>query len=163
MYQSLLAALPYPEWRIKLVNHARKAGLGDIGKVVAHVFCSDTEDLLPRASQTMVDQPMVIPNAVGQEEVAERGSTGRTRSDTIGLTKDVAIQGAYDSSTLLEIGEESDDDKLELSDCEWMRDLDWQGRTERSRTDKEASRGAQTASSAVMPSPAPPPSNHSLA
>ena len=146
-----------------MVNRARKAGLGDIGKVVAHVFCNDTEDLLPRASQTMVDQPMVIPNAVGQEEVAEHGSTRRTRSDTIGLTKDVAIQGAYDSSTLLEIGEESDDDKLELSDCEWMRDLDQQGCTERSRTDKEASRGTQTASSAVMPSPAPPPSNRSSA
>jgi hypothetical protein len=99
--------------------------------------------------------------------VAERGSTGRTRSDTIEPMKRVATQDAYDSFTLLEIGEEGDDDEMELSDCNWegwMRDLDRQGRVERSRTAQEAHRGGapQTTSSLAMPSPAAP-SNRSSA
>ena len=63
----------------------------------------------------MVVQPMWVPDVVGQEEVARRGSTGRTTSDTIGPMERVATQDAYDSSTLLEIGE-GNDDEMELSD-----------------------------------------------
>ena len=158
MYQSLLGALPYPEWRIDLVSRARQAGLGDVGKVVAHLFGGETENLLSSAGPAFADPPKWNLNVVGQEEVAECSSAGRTRMDTIS----VATQGAHESSsTSPDIGEEidDDDDDLELSDCEWegwMRDLDRQGHIERSRSAKEASRDQESASSAVTPSPTTP-------
>ncbi|KAJ7705186.1 hypothetical protein B0H16DRAFT_1636682 [Mycena metata] len=138
-----LGALPFPEWRTGIVQRARRAGLGRIGKAVEWVLWNGD-------TQEDPDWMLDVPRNKGKRK--ERPPRVRQPTSTDGYDSDVSGDGY--TSDRDEDDEDSDDEvraeggRSETEWVGWMGDLRRQARVaqeerERARAREEARRIAE--------------------
>ncbi|KAJ7181045.1 hypothetical protein C8R46DRAFT_1187279 [Mycena filopes] len=152
-----LGALPFPEWRTALVQRARRAGLGRIGKAVEWVLWNgDTQE----DPEWMLDS-----QRKGKGKRKERPPRVRQPTSTDGYDSDVSGDGSNSGEEEEEEEEDSDDDDIraeggrgETEWVGWMGDLRRQARVaqeerEHARAREEARRIAEETRDAELGMP----------
>ncbi|KAG0705730.1 hypothetical protein DFH29DRAFT_905700 [Suillus ampliporus] len=131
VYSSPYDSLPYPEWRTKTVETARKAGMGDVGKPLAFVLWSEHVRRNP-SLHDIHNQRFAFSQGMG------------SKSST-------SSYAPYSSS---EAGETDGESEMEWEG--WMRDLERQGRVKQHHP--QVTLHSPSGSEYQPPSPSPLPS-----
>ncbi|KAG2074172.1 hypothetical protein BDR04DRAFT_1229434 [Suillus decipiens] len=103
VYSSPYDSLPYPEWRTKTVETARKAGMGDVGRPLAFVLWSENAHREPslydiRSPRFAFSQGMCHKSSIGSfapYSDSEPGETdGESEMEWEGWMRDLERQGS---------------------------------------------------------------------
>ncbi|KAG2756625.1 hypothetical protein P692DRAFT_20766288 [Suillus brevipes Sb2] len=130
VYSSPYDSLPYPEWRTKTVETARKAGMGDVGKPLAFVLWSENS----RQESSLHD--IRNPRFAFSQGLSHKSSIS-------------SFAQCLDS----ESGEIDGESEMEWEG--WMRDLERQGSVKQHHTDHEKIIHFPSDSEHQPPSPSP--------
>ncbi|KAF8882015.1 hypothetical protein BD779DRAFT_1544431 [Infundibulicybe gibba] len=153
--RGIFGPLPYPEWRLELVERARLSGVGDVGKAMLYFLGGHAESIEQKGYGNEG-------NGLGERQPTEKKGNNRHRSVSNSSVATSASTSSHISGMSDDLGHrfgvsDSGEESSELEWQGWMADLPRQNRLY-ARRDKEATAVASLlhAEGAKTMLPAPP-------